>query len=314
MGLIDKASRRIPGSWLAVAAYARSRSIFIRRCTDPLADLLRFRDLTIRTGPAAGLLFNTGGSYLNYLAGGEYAEEADVQVALAALLAPGMVFYDIGANLGIYTIMAARLVGPLGDVVSFEPVPRNLDIVQHNSRANRFSNVTVLPYALGATDGRARFLVSARHDWGMLSNSEQRPNAYTGEITVDVRGLDSLLDRHELKPPEVAKMDIEGGEVAALAGADNLLATHRPILVIELHETAEAVAGVLARHDYKCSLFGSRVPMEQVSGNFHAVAIPSERENCLKLLEHFRDPGFPRCDRCRADVRPFQGRVLYHVN
>lgn len=70
------------------------------------------------------------------------------------------------------------------------------------------------------------------------------------------------------------------------------------MLVIELHDTSAAVMRELNRHGYEACLFGSRVPIEHVSGNVHAAAVPSERANCGELLERFRNPGFPRCERC----------------
>jgi FkbM family methyltransferase len=300
-------TERLPRSWLELAVAARRRSRLFQRGTEWLVGLLRYHDGLVRGGLAAGLRFNTGRSNASYL----LAEmgEPDVAQALADVLAPGMTFYDIGANFGLFSLAVARIVGPSGAVVSFEPLPENCRLVEHNAGLNNFRNIRCLRTALGAKDEEGRFLVSADPSWGALAAGERRPNDCTGEITVHIRRLDSLVVQEPIPPPDVVKIDIEGGEVAALAGADNLLATRRPILVIELHETAEAVAAVLARRDYTSSLFGSRVPMDGASGNLHAVAIPSEREDCRELLERFRDPRFPRCERCQAVSERLGSRI-----
>jgi FkbM family methyltransferase len=288
---------RLPRSWLQLAVSARRKSRFFQRGTDWLADRLRYHDGVIRTGIGAGLRFNTGRSNASYLGGNR---EPDVEQALADVLKPGMTFYDVGANFGLFSLVAARIVGPYGTVVSFEPLPENSRLVEHNASLNNFGNIQCLRTALAADDGEGLFLVSAEPSWGMLAGGRHRPDQCLGEVTVEVRRLDGLIAEGRILPPHVVKRDIEGGEVAALAGAEKLLKAWRPILVIELHETAEAVARLLGRHGYEGSLFGSRVPVERASGNVHAVAIPSERENCGELLERFRAPGFPRCDRCRS--------------
>jgi FkbM family methyltransferase len=267
----------------------------VRRCTNRLADAFRNRDMTIAVGPAAGLILNTGSSNLSSLLA---FAEPDVQKALATVLTPGMTFYDIGANVGFYTIMAARLVGPTGAVASFEPLTSNLDIVARNIRANGFSNVTCVRYAIGEADGKGRFILSAQHSWGMLSNGGRRPGLCTGEIAVEVRRLDSLFGQQGLKPPDVIKMDIEGGEAPALAGAVHLLQEFRPILLIELHDTTTAVMRELDRSGYQTSLLGTALPVANVEGNVHMVAVPAELPGGCALIERLQDPLFPRCERC----------------
>jgi FkbM family methyltransferase len=303
MGTLRSLVEHIPQSFLEPVVRVRRDNALVRRCTDWFADRLRSRDTVIRAGIGAGLRFNSGRSNSSYFAG---AAEPDVQRALIAVLKPAMTFYDIGAHLGFYTVIAASIVTVEGRVLSFEPLPDNQSLLKHNIAINRFSNIRHLPIALGAEDGEARFLVSSDLSQGTLAASQRRLELCSGEIAVNARRLDSLISEDQIPPPDVVKMDIEGGEIAALSGATHMLTTSRPVLVIELHDTASPVANLLVRHGYETCLLGSAHPVEQSSGNTHMVAVPSERGDCRQLLQEFRDLEFPRCERCRAtdtDIR-----------
>src|SRR5262249_16836405 len=150
---------------------------------------------------------------------------------------------------------------------------------------------------LGAENGDGRFLISGvNSSWGMLATYQPRPQQWRREIAVRVKQLDTLISDCEIPAPDVVKMDIEGGEVAALAGALIMLKTFSPVLVIELHDTATPITKLLTRHGYKTCLFGSHAPVGLARGCAHIVAVNSGREDCEELLERFRDSGFPRCE------------------
>src|SRR5215218_2287703 len=79
--------------------------------------------------------------------------EPPVQEALRRLLAPGDVFYDVGANVGFFTLVGARLVGEGGRVVAFEPVPWCAHAVGRNIELNAFAHAQIRAEAVGAQDG-----------------------------------------------------------------------------------------------------------------------------------------------------------------
>jgi Methyltransferase FkbM domain len=95
-----------------------------------------------------------------------------------------------------------------------------------------------------------------------------------------------------------AKIDIEGGEIDTLPGAAETIATSRPLMFIELHETNAAVADMLAQLDYKTCFPGTSASIGDAPGNVHIFAIPRERADCTDLLRIFQDPAFPKCARC----------------
>lgn len=153
--------------------------------------------------------------------------EKDKQRVLAALARRGDVVFDIGANVGFYSLLAARCVGPEGKVVAFEPLPANLAYLRRHLELNGIGNVDVVPAAVGRAPGRAAFTVAASRSMGGLDAA--------GTLEVDVVSLDDLARTRSLPAPAIVKMDIEGGEVDALLGADQFLRAHRPVVLLATH-------------------------------------------------------------------------------
>jgi len=216
----------------------------------------------IRSGPAAGLRWRRWRRFVNGYWAGTY--ELGVQLALVAHLRPGATFYDVGASAGFFTVLGARLVGPDGHVVACEPLPANAAVVREQVAQNGFGDrVAVEEVALSRAEGEARFLVPTHGSGRVLLDvmevmdvMEVTPTS----ITVRLATLDALADRYG--PPDVVKMDVEGAEADVLAGAGRVLATRRPVLLIELHgdEQPALVKQVLDRHGYSvCDLDGHPV-------------------------------------------------------
>ena len=152
-----------------------------------------------------------------------------IQDAFAEQIKSGDVVWDIGANIGFYSLIAARLAGD-GEVIAFEPLPANLAAIRRNLALNGLSNVKVLGIALADTEGTADLQIHSELTWAKLDTSAdtafQQELAVAGHVTVQLSTIDRQLEI--LPPPDVVKIDIEGAEVAALRGASKLLSTHRP--------------------------------------------------------------------------------------
>jgi FkbM family methyltransferase len=280
--LFPKVVGRLPRSWIKAVSHAQWRNSLFKHGFDWCADQMRDRDGVIQQGIGKGLRFNTGRSNAGYLLG---TSEPNVQEALATLLRIGMTFYDIGANVGFYSVIGARLVGPTGRVIAFEPLPENAERATYNARLNSLANVTVRREALGREDGEGHFLVSEEPTWGTLENANKTPNRLVGEMPVPVRRLDSLVTGSQLPPPDVIKMDIEGGETDALEGSLETLFRFRPILLVELHGTNTGVAGILKRADYAAGVLGSRLSITESPWNSYVIAVPSEKPKLRPLIE-----------------------------
>ena len=151
---------------------------------------------------------------------------------LECILKPGMVFLDLGANIGFFSAIAAGLVGNLGHVYAFEPNPSCLPLLRQNLMA--FPWATVCPIAAGDEAADAVFYQSDRADedgWGSLFCGENPRSA----LHVQVIRIDDWCQVHSVSRIDFVKMDIEGSEYRALTGARNLLSTFRPVIIGELN-------------------------------------------------------------------------------
>jgi FkbM family methyltransferase len=179
--------------------------------------------------------------------------EPQVQKALVDHLRPGMSFYDLGANIGFFSLMAARIVGPHGRVVSFEADPEIAGRLRENLARNQFAHTHVEQKAVwseSATVSFARVDPNTSPDRGLghVSTDGSAP----GTITVEAVSLDQYSDSHP--PPDFLKCDVEGAEVAVFQGATRLLSEKRPILLVEMHspENQRVLLQNFAGHGYRC--------------------------------------------------------------
>ena len=145
-------------------------------------------------------------------------------------LQPGMVFVDVGANIGYYTTLAAQAVGPSGRVLAFEPDPYNFSLLELNVRKNGFTNVTLIKHALGACPGEGILTRSPTNfgDHRLYESNERR----TDTVRVPMDTLDSALARYQLATVDVIKMDVQGYEQNVLAGMSNILRGNKALVVL----------------------------------------------------------------------------------
>ena len=146
----------LPRSLVDAVARARRQNAVFRRWSDSIVDGLRGRDILVRRGLAKGLTFSSGRSNVAYTFA-QHALEPDTERAIQIFLKDGMTFYDVGANFGWLSLIAARISGLYGKVVSFEPLDTNARIIEHNVQANEFANMRVLPIAQATPIGASGF-------------------------------------------------------------------------------------------------------------------------------------------------------------
>jgi len=190
-------------------------------------------------GPGTGLYFDSGSGNPAYRTG---ANELPVQALLAKYLRPGDVLFDIGANVGFFTVIGARLVGPTGAVYAFEPVDEMAAFVQRNAARNGYANVTVIPKAVSDRSGQDTLFL-AHYAGGAALSVAAPPPDLKGTILVDVVSMDDLCATGELKPPSVVKIDVEGAELHVLIGMQRTLLKSQPILIFELDDRSEVALG-----------------------------------------------------------------------
>jgi len=187
--------------------------------------------------------------------------EAQESAFVRGWLCPGMSFVDTGANWGLFSLLAASLVGPSGRVISLEPDPRVFLKLKSNIERNQLKQVEA--FQVAAADREAELLL-AGHD-GVNQNSGMSrlvESGGTSSLTFSVRSqrLDSLLDETGLDTIDLLKMDVEGAEHMVLAGMENGLKRLRyRCILLELHPlhpgetrpTLREITGLLLAKGYK---------------------------------------------------------------
>lgn len=216
----------------------------------PLRFIPKDREVRIRRGPLKGAWW-IAGSHTHGCWLGTY--ERDKVEAFAEVVRPGHVVWDIGAHVGFYTLLASRRVGPLGKVYAFEPLRRNLIYLLDHVLNNDARNVKVFELAVGDREGTASFDDSTynSHAMGRLSEG--------GRLQVEVIRLDDFAPREDLRPPSVIKMDVEGGEAAALRGMVETLRQYKPVIFLATHgpEVHRECVGFLQSLGYELTELGS---------------------------------------------------------
>ena len=259
--MLFEVASRLPPSVLRAVGRAQFRSPLVARAVRLATGGLTGSGV-IRHGVGAGLRFDASGGYPGYLLG---TTEPAEQALVAEHLAAGGVFYDIGANIGFYTTIAARLVGSAGQVYAFEPYPPSCASVAANAALNGFVNVTVVPAAVSDRPGRMTL--------GLAEHSAKHALAEGAGLQVDVIALDGWLRQDRARPPTLVMIDVEGAELAVLGGMAQTLAEHRPVVCCEVHWLGERFLD-FCRHDLAALGYGVRnldggpLPSE---GRWHAV-------------------------------------------
>jgi FkbM family methyltransferase len=243
---------------------------FIGRTWSAVSRPLRWRALPILSGPGRGLRINLHGSAVAFATG---TAERPVQEALMRELKPGATFFDIGANVGFVTIIAARLVGPSGRVVAFEPVPENVAAIRENLALNRIDWVEVHETAIAREAGRASLIVSDVSAFSRLSTTNV-PTGAREQIEVAVNSIDEFLAGGIEPVPDVVKIDVEGAELEVIEGMQATLAAHHPVILCEVHDCNAEYVELMNGLGYGPINLDEDVPVERGGRNAHTLARP----------------------------------------
>ena len=183
---------------------------------------------------------------------------------LSHTLKPGMSFVDVGANLGLYTLFAARRVSDSGRVIAIEPSSREMQVLRRNVELNSLENVSLLNVAVSDHAGDVELLIaSADHAGHNTLGAFGYDTELANRERVGLNRLDDVLESASVKRVDVIKMDIEGAELAALRGSSATLERDRPCLLLELSDralnhqnaTSAEVLTLLDGHGYEMYTF-----------------------------------------------------------
>jgi FkbM family methyltransferase len=168
--------------------------------------------------------------------------ELEHRVILTSLLRPGMTVWDLGANIGYYAIMEAKLVGPTGKVYAVEPSPKNRILLERNIARNHLDRVIdVIPGAISNRNGEAIFYLSERSNVHTLhpgTRSASHRESLTGK-TIPVRTMDVPTFLTGRRSVDLVRMDIEGHEVEVFGSIAKAVRHHgfRAAICFETHLT-----------------------------------------------------------------------------
>ena len=181
---------------------------------------------------------------------------------------PGMVVVDAGANIGVYTLLAARATGAAGRVIAFEPDPHTFEILSENVSRNDLSNVVLVNGALASEPGTmSLYRVPGHPALASLSSSNARSSSE--RVEVEVTTLDSALADLGIERVDVMKLDTQGAEIDILRGARETIERARPTMFVEYWPTG--LSGMGHEPDELLAHF------EEWGYEFSLVSAPDER-------------------------------------
>jgi FkbM family methyltransferase len=174
-----------------------------------------------------------------------FKEDQHIIRAIVGRLRPGECYWDIGASLGLYSVLAAKAVGPEGCVIAFEPEKRSFLRLSENVAANGLTNIRPFQLALGRDRQQARLAVQAAASSGTHSLIAQKMgNAGGGFQPIEVVPGDELRKQENLPIPTALKVDVEGAEEDVLIGLmETLCNSHCQAVVCEVHFAILEAAG-----------------------------------------------------------------------
>lgn len=157
------------------------------------------------------------------------AYEREVYNQILRILHVGMTMVDVGAHIGWYSLVAARVVGPNGRVYAFEAVPHTAETLQKNISINKYENIELIQNAVGNTVGKLPFYI----DKSFSSSSSLFPiNHELNAVEVETTTLDQFFQEEDWPPVHLVKLDIEGAEKLALDGMQELSRRNSSLKVI----------------------------------------------------------------------------------
>jgi len=200
--------------------------------------------MTIPQGPLKG--FRWSASCGKKFIRGDY--EPFKTEAFVRHIGQGTIVIDVGAHVGYYTAIASLLSGKEGRVFSFEPRPLNLGFLKKHCALNKLENVRVFELGVSNYCGKGRFNTRTGTGTGRLDQ--------TGSLEIDVVTLDELFGKKEISAPDFLKIDVEGEEMNVLTGAQTMIQSSRPKILVAVHsqEKLKSVKDFLESRKYRLEI------------------------------------------------------------
>jgi len=217
---------------------------------------------------------------------------------LYSFLKEGMIFFDVGAFQGIYSVVASKKIGRQGKAFAFEPSGKERFILKTNLFINSIKNTKVEPYALTSKVGDFDFYVVEDGGTG-LDSLKKRVNVHPlRKIRVKGTTIDEYCSQNRVERIDIMKIDIEGGELGFFHGANKVLNVCRPLIICEVLDACTSLWGYKAKDiirflkeaGYEWFVFSAdgkiypHAELLEYSGAENYLAVPREK---ISLISHW---------------------------
>lgn len=186
----------------------------------------------IRTGPLAG--YTVIAPFNERVSFGLGSYEPAVTEVIRGHAGAETVFYDIGAHIGWFSLVAAKCGA---QVYSFEANPENAAVLRQNLALNQITRAEVVAAAVAAEEGELEFATFEYSLVGHIADANLPADARV--MRVPAVSLDTYVGSAGVRPPTLLKIDVEGAEGEVIRGAVATLREHRPVLAIEIHNPTQ---------------------------------------------------------------------------
>jgi len=162
---------------------------------------------------------------------------------IRSYLQPGDVAVDVGAQIGYLTLVMATSASRQTSVLSFEPESGNITRFKANMNLNSIENVLLIEKAASEHEGILRLYLSADENAGTHSTVFVEGNVSETFVEIPSTTLDAAVRALGKDRVDLVKVDVEGGEIDVIRGADSILENHRPLVIVELSDALQAARG-----------------------------------------------------------------------
>ncbi len=163
--------------------------------------------------------------------------ETDIRELLLQNLDPAKDVIDVGANIGLFTILMAKQIAPGKKVLAVEPTPGALQLLHSNIHKNRAADSVIVFEGVAGNSNKPAFInfVEGNEEYSTLGNEivhEAMKETRSTRVQVDCNTLDVLVEKYGLNPGLI-KIDVEGAELMVLEGAKATLQKYHPVVIFE---------------------------------------------------------------------------------
>ena len=196
------------------------------------------------------------GSGVNSYWLGNYEKEQ--QILFTKNIKEGDVIFDVGSNVGFYSLIASKMTGKKGRVYAFEPAPRNLYYLKKHLELNNCTNSIIVSGGVSDKTDVVYFNDGDHFATGSLSRD-------SSNMLVPTFNLDGLIENKKIIAPNVMKIDVEGAEFDVLNGVKNTLIKYHPIIFLSTHneQVHQKCLELLHSLDYKLSSLDNTMNLDK---------------------------------------------------